>query len=246
MNLTYRTSNALLWGAGKGSPLSTTEGDENIWSLYTMILALQEHLSSGVSIYDITQPAPNQMLITLTNDVEFTLTIPSAGWTPADPVTWQAGKVYYAYNTFAFAGALYLVNVSHTSGATFSADATDGSGHLLYTEILPPVDQPAVQVMDMSTWTPTTADVNTYNRMTNPSGTTVVIEPNSTFAAPVGSELSFRQASTGAITFEAVSPAVVNVQDGCQLITSGQGATVTLKKVDVDEWDAMGRLLLVA
>lgn len=102
-----------------------------------------------------------------------------------------------------------------------------------------------VQTVSASVWTPTIADVGKYTRFTSssPDGTLIQIAPSATFPAVIGSEIHGRQATDGFVTIVGLSGVTINPQDDCFNITSGQGATFTLKKVDTDEWDLFGRLL---
>jgi hypothetical protein len=108
-------------------------------------------------------------------------------------------------------------------------------------------DQPkpgaaAVQTIDAAEWTPGIADASTYNRFIRSAGTLVRVPSNATVAFPIGTEIHGRQASAGAVEIAAASGVVVNPQNDSLNITAGAGATFTLKKVGLNEWDLMGRL----
>jgi hypothetical protein len=138
-SLTYRTSDATRWGGGLGSDLSATQVDLNFWTLFTAVQGLQ-NTSIGVGIDYINQPAAgNLFFIHLTDHrVLGPFVIPTTQWTPRG--AWAPLTVYAAYDVVSINGSLYLITIPHTSGATFSAFATDGSGHLLYNLLL---QQPA-------------------------------------------------------------------------------------------------------
>jgi hypothetical protein len=62
------------------------------------------------------------------------LILPTANWNPRG--TWAPLTSYSAFDVVSNNGALYLVLLGHTSGASFSPFATDGLGHELYALIL--------------------------------------------------------------------------------------------------------------
>jgi hypothetical protein len=82
---------------------------------------------------------------------------------------------------------------------------------------------------------------NAYTRSTNATALAVTVNTNAVAAIPLYSECHFRQAAAGKITFAGASGVTINPQFGCTLVTAGEGATVTLKKVGTNEWDAVGQ-----
>jgi hypothetical protein len=85
------------------------------------------------------------------------------------------------------------------------------------------------------------ADANRYKRHTGSTDATVLMPLNTDVAFAIDAEISFRVASTGAIVFEtATAGPTINFPDGLLNRVSTMGATVTLKKVATDEWDAIG------
>ena len=134
-SLTYRTADGTRWGGGNGSDLSAAQIDLNFWTLYEAVAAIQADPSAGVGIDYITQTGGNLLYITLTNhSVLGPFTIPTAQWNPRG--AWAATTVYAAYDLVTNGGDLYLVLLAHTSAGTFSAGATDGLGHNLYSLLL--------------------------------------------------------------------------------------------------------------
>jgi hypothetical protein len=81
------------------------------------------------------------------------------------------------------------------------------------------------------------AQVKAYTRML--SGATVTVPAGS---LDIGAEYHFRQAGTGAITFVPASGVTINPPFGGTLVTAGQGATVTLKCVDLNVYDLFGQV----
>jgi len=113
--LTFRTTDPLKWGTGKGSVLTPVEVDENFWQVIQALLELQDNpaLPSEIDTIDVVD---NQMTITLTNATEFgpfTLPIASMEFTGQ----FAAEFVYKAFNFFERPEGLYLVLQDHTSAA---------------------------------------------------------------------------------------------------------------------------------
>src|ERR1035437_1266084 len=130
-SLVYRTTDATRWGGGQGSYLAAVTIDLNFWILFSAVQALQ-NIAIGAGVDYINQPeGGNIFYVHLTNHrVLGPFIIPTSNWNPKGP--WVAVTSYAAYDTVTNNGSLYLVLIAHTSGATFSAGATDGSGHNLY------------------------------------------------------------------------------------------------------------------
>jgi hypothetical protein len=79
-----------------------------------------------------------------------------------------------------------------------------------------------------------------YTRIDSTSVVNVLVPFNDNL--PDGVEFHFRQVSTGGVIFVPLSPAVINPPAGGTLDMGGQGATVTLKKAGVNEWDLIGQV----
>lgn len=91
-----------------------------------------------------------------------------------------------------------------------------------------------------ATYQPVLSDGNTYKRCTNAAGCVVTIPANATVAFAVDTEISFRQAAAGAVSFDTPTDVTLNGIAGYLNETAGQGAVVTIKKVGTDEWDIIG------
>jgi hypothetical protein len=135
-SLTFRTSDVTRWGGGLGSDLSAVQVDLNFWTLFAAVDALEATSGAGAGIDFINQPSGgNVFFIHLTDHrVLGPFTIPTAQWNPRG--AWAPTTNYAAYDVVSNDGSLYLIVIPHTSGATFSAFATDGLGHNLYNLIL--------------------------------------------------------------------------------------------------------------
>lgn len=239
MTSSFRTAGA--WGAGLGRPLTWVEQDNNTYDKETRITALE---ASGltVSIDFIEVINGNQMLIHMTDSsVQGPFILPGAElWNPQG--YWLPSHLYAAGDTVQYAGALYLVLVDHTSSLTFDPDEMEGTVPR-YHKI---ADFAPTQGFERTgaTFTPELIDANSYNRLTNPSGCAVIIDPAVAF--PDWTELMFRDCSQdtgGFCTFEVSTPGNINPVRNHLNETDGFGATVTLKKVgNTDSWDIFGRL----
>ena len=99
-----------------------------------------------------------------------------------------------------------------------------------------------VQTKSGLSFTPALNDIGTYNRLTNASGCTVFIPDDASVDFPIGTEIHFRQANAVGIIFSASSPILLNGVTGFLDETAAEGATCTLKKIAIDEWDLFGLL----
>jgi hypothetical protein len=140
-SLVYRTTDNTRWGGGQGSDLAAVTIDLNFWTLFSAVQALEDHMSVGAGIDYINQPVGGNLFYVHLTDhrVLGPFVIPMGQWQPRG--NWAPNTSYAAYDVVGNAGSAYLITIPHTSGATFSAFATDGQGHLLYNVILQAVGQ---------------------------------------------------------------------------------------------------------
>lgn len=232
---------------GKGAPLTSTEGDENEYKQASAIIALQTQMAAvGAGIDTITQPTPNTLLITLTDATVFgPFTLPSVAmngrgeWLP---------NVNYAVNDLIFSGnAFYIVEVAHTSALIFDPGATDGNANDLYGLVFDlsasgaVLKQAASKIEANTTHTITDLDLGALWNCTNAAGCTITIPADSTYNAPIDTEVSFRQGAVGVLTF--IAAGGVSFDVGIfQPQTTFQGAIVTIKKVAANSWWGWGYL----
>jgi hypothetical protein len=133
-SLTYRTVDNTRWGGGNGADLTATQVDLNFWTLFTAIQKLQDDDVANVGI-DFFAMVGNQLFIHLNDhSVQGPFTVPATVWNPRG--TWQPDTQYAPLDVVSENGALYVINLAHTSGATFSPNANDGLGHNFYTLML--------------------------------------------------------------------------------------------------------------
>jgi hypothetical protein len=142
ISITYRTDDGTRWGTGQGSDLAAVTIDLNFWNLFSAVTALQSQITSNATTsIDFISTVGNQLFVHLTNHaVEGPFVIPVAFWNPKG--NWAPANNYVPLDVVSVDGALYITNVAHTSAATFSAFATDGLGHNIYTLLLEqPMDE---------------------------------------------------------------------------------------------------------
>ena len=135
-SLTYRTADGTRWGGGQGSNLAAVTIDLNFLTLFSAIQALEDHSDVNAGIDYINQPSGgNLFYVHLTNHAVLgPFVIPTTQWNARG--AWAAVTNYSPYDLVTNNGSLYLVIIAHTSAGSFSAGATDGLGHNLYSLLL--------------------------------------------------------------------------------------------------------------
>jgi hypothetical protein len=136
-DVVFRTDDGTRWGTGLGHNLTETDFDLMNWEFLQRIIALEgEVAATGVGISNITQPAPDQILFTMTDSTtRGPFTIPVGFWNPRG--AWAPSTVYLKLDVFTENGALYVVLLALTSALTFDPAANDGMGHDFYGLVVP-------------------------------------------------------------------------------------------------------------
>jgi hypothetical protein len=124
----FRTSDLTRWGSGKGSDLTPTEQDLNIWGLDQKIDAVELLSPVGIASFYVSGGSLYEVLTDGTQRGPFPFPVA----VPAFKGAWTPLTAYVATDEFTQAGALYRVLLAHTSASTFSAGANDGLGHNYY------------------------------------------------------------------------------------------------------------------
>jgi len=134
--LVYRTDDVTRWGLGQGSDLAAVTIDLDFWYLFSALDTLESTVAANTTVsIDFISTVGNKLYVHLTNHaVEGPFTIPALFWAPKG--NWAPATIYNPLDVVSNDGALYIVNVTHTSAGTFSVFATDGLGHDLYTLLL--------------------------------------------------------------------------------------------------------------
>lgn len=98
------------------------------------------------------------------------------------------------------------------------------------------------QIVSGATHAPVAADANGYVICTNAGGCVVTIPADAEVNIPIDTEISYRQAAAGVISFDAATGVTISGIAGYADETAYQGAIVTIKKVGADSWDLFGLL----
>jgi hypothetical protein len=229
----------------KGSNLTPNEADGNFTFLDGRITTL-EGLPLGVGIASITVIG-NQMTITLTDSsIQGPFTIPVAELNFRGE--WQASTLYNVNDIVTHQNAVYQVLATHTSATSFDPGEVIDTATEVYGLWISGATSASVQTQSGSTWDPTGADINTYNRFTtdDTAGCTITLPTNADVPFAIGTEIHGRQVGLGAVTIVGDTGVTVNPQFGCDNFTPGQGSSFTMKKVGTNEWDLIGRFEAVS
>ncbi len=106
-----------------------------------------------------------------------------------------------------------------------------------------PVQRPTLaKNVTATTLTPVVAEAMHYFRCSHAIGCAITIPANAAQAFLVDTELHFRQAGAGPLTFSGGIGVTLNVVEGYVAGTAVEGAVVTAKKVGTNEWDLFGLL----
>lgn len=130
--IVYVNTHAAPRGAGKGSPLTVDEADDNFYELYTRLKALEDSPPTAVSISNISVSG-TQMLVTMSDASTFgpfTLPIAKLNFRGdyAPGMTLAALDLVNVPNQ-----GLYMTLIENTdSDDPFDGTKTDGSGHPLF------------------------------------------------------------------------------------------------------------------
>lgn len=132
--LLFRTTDALKWGTGKGSRLSSLEVDQNFYEVITRIVSLEDNPPVPVNISNI-QVIGSQLTIFLDDGSSYgPFTLPVAQFRFRSD--WLPAVQYYELDLVSVAGkGLYMVRLDHISDSVFDENATDGDGHALYLKV---------------------------------------------------------------------------------------------------------------
>lgn len=233
----YRGNGA--WGTGEGRRLTSAEIDQNFYDVVQRLDALEADVAAGWNpIANITSTGGAMYIHMASGTIFGPLYYPAARWNDAG--NWSAGSTYYANDLVTIAGAgIYHVLQDHVADNNFDAARTINGEAVYNLMIAVPNPAPVVDVT-AAILVLSAAHANSYVRCHNASATTVYIEAG-TFDPPT--EIHLRQVAAGPILISyGDSGTFVNLPAGCDLSTNSVGATVCLKCVGVNEFDAIGNL----
>lgn len=232
----FRTNDPLgRWSNNTGgSNITASQYDEQTYDIYSRLTALTNDLASaGADITAINQISANQFTISTSTQTFGPFLLPTANAEFRD--AWQANTFYLAGDSFTKLGALWTTVASFTSGATFDPGSADIKKIFDFSKT-------PVETQSGATFSPTTDDANSYIRLTNPLGCSITIPANATEAFDIGDTMQFAAVASAGVIFEGAPGVTINLPEGKNPVAQRIGATFWVKKVDVDEWDADGRL----
>jgi len=94
-----------------------------------------------------------------------------------------------------------------------------------------------------STRTLAESDAGDFIVTTSTAATTVTIPESATAAFPIGTEIDFIQKGSGALTISASGASVeLNGSAGGSVVVTAQWGGVSIKKIDANEWIAVGKI----
>jgi len=131
----WRTTDILRWGAAtSGGALSGIKFDENFWALLERIVTLETTVDGvnfvGIDSIDV---VGENLVFTMTDYSTQAVTFPIA--LPNPRGEWTASTFYSFYDWVTNGGALYMVNLDHTSALTFDPNAQI-TGNNIYTKLV--------------------------------------------------------------------------------------------------------------
>jgi hypothetical protein len=139
MTIVYVTTGA--WGAGTGTPNSAAQVDGNFYDVDQRIVDLNAALAEGKRIDSVTYTA-NSMTFHFTDGTSQIIPLPVAVITYVGQ--WTNGTPYTLGQMVSVRGlGMFQVLISHTTPplpAAFDPNATDGTGHPLYSFWMPIYD----------------------------------------------------------------------------------------------------------
>jgi hypothetical protein len=155
MDITFRTLGP--WGAGKGSNLQPSEVDANFWSVAEAIVTLQNNPALPVGIASVSVSG-TQMTITLTDGTvmgPFTLPVLTFRWRDE----WQPLTTYAVLDVFKVTDVgIFMVQIGHTSGATFDPAIADGGGAPMLLQLFGSADGSLAGLSDVELTDPLSAN----------------------------------------------------------------------------------------
>lgn len=226
---------------GKGSRLTSLEGDRNTFNIVTAIVALQEAAAaSGKTLESVTAEG-DQLTFHYSDSTTDTIAMPTA--TSEWRGEWAAGMILVKTDLFYAAGALYQVQLAHTAASEFDPGANNGTGTDYYKKIFSFPSIPGIEISDAE-FMPTIIHANSYMRCTSATGCVVVIPLNVTAPYEMFTEMVFRDVTTsGGISLDKESTTIkLNIPELFDPITLCKHATIGIKLVGPDEWDVFGLL----
>lgn len=107
-----------------------------------------------------------------------------------------------------------------------------------------PVIFPSQKLLEApnTTYVLTLNNIASYVRCVNASGCTITVSNDSVLSFPLSTEISFRQCTGSSITLVADTGVTFNTIVGFSAKTARQGAVISAKKINTNNWDVFGLL----
>ena len=234
----------------KGSALTFAEGDANFSNLNDDKVELTD--------LSVTTNSAGSAALSYNNTTGvFTYTPPDlssylTSYTETDPVVGAITGIVKADGagniSAAVAGTDYLASyttelsedTTPVLGGDLDLGSNDitGTGNISITGNV--VAQSAINAQTGSTYTTVLGDANKLVTLSNGSGVTVTIPPNSSVAYPVGTKIDFAQIGAGQVTVAAGSGVTVNATPSLNF--RAQYSAATCIKTGTDTWLLVGDL----
>ena len=137
VNIVFRNPGP--WGAGKGSRLTSMEGDQNLYEVKTEVEALQAEVDTlgPASTIEFFSVSGDQFYVHMGDySVLGPYQLPAIAWNfrqdgiPAG--TWLPSTAYFENDVFTHNGSVYMVLMNHTSDTVFDPGANSGPGQNHY------------------------------------------------------------------------------------------------------------------
>jgi hypothetical protein len=237
MTIIWRTTGA--WGVGKGAALTAAEFDGNFYDVDQRVTDLENNPPVANSISSITKSGSTFTVWLQDGTALGPFNLPVATFSFRGE--WAASEAYFENDWFTYERAgLYRVAADHVSASAFDAGAGD-TAQDYYQLLLELFSGSQVKEVATTTYDPVLLDANRYLRCTNASGCAVLIPTNANVAFPIGTELHFRQTTSGAVVIDGDTGVTINPsRPDYDTATPWLGASATIKKVDDNEWDYIG------
>jgi hypothetical protein len=260
------------WGAGKGANLVAGEVDGNFYDINTRLTVTEDTIPTLVSIDHFEVSGSSFYIYMTDGTIQGPFALPvttwnfRGDWQPAthynvnDVVSFNGAVYMVLFNHVS--GVVFDPAANDGLGHPYYGlmleqpstiiPSGGGPGQILtkltdvdyITGWTTPVMFPSQIVREAPdpTYTLTLFDIAGYIRCVNASGCTITVPADTTLTFPISVEISFRQCTGAGVTLVPETGVVVNAISGLLPKTSRQGAVITLKKINANNWDVFGLL----
>jgi hypothetical protein len=270
MAIIYRTAGP--WGAGKGANLVAAEVDGNFYDINNRLTVTEDTLPTLVSIDHFAVSGNAFYIYMTDGTIQGPFALPVTTWNFRGtwrPNTNYMVNDVIDYNGAVY--MVLFSHISATTFDPGATDGSGHSYYGLMLEqpssIIPPgglTGQLLAKASDADyvvnwqtpaifpamvlrsapdpTYSLTLADIAGYVRCVNASGCSITVPSDATLNFPLSAEISFRQCTDSPVTLVPDPVVTINPIVGYRPVTSRKGAVITVKKIDINLWDAFGYL----